>query len=285
LLSLVFWDVQHGLAVYIKTPNNSHIVVDLGIGSFQSGSSFSPLRHLYNKYNVSRLDEVIITHPHTDHLDDIGNFDLMNPRVLWRPNHLSREEVLAGNSSSKQDILQKYFEINDRYNMPLQDTSNPHLPANNGGVTFQCFIPRPTNHSNLNNHSIVTVISYEGCKVLIPGDNESPSWSELLSDSDFIKSIQGTDVLLAPHHGREAGFHADLFKYIKPWLTVISDSSFGDTSATNRYTQVTKGLTVHRRNGADTTRSCVTTRNDGVIEVDMGHDSGADNRFISVHID
>ncbi|ODS37411.1 MAG: hypothetical protein A7316_09440 [Candidatus Altiarchaeales archaeon WOR_SM1_86-2] len=32
-LEIVFWDVQHGSATYIKTPNGKHIVQDLGTGS------------------------------------------------------------------------------------------------------------------------------------------------------------------------------------------------------------------------------------------------------------
>ena len=74
-LQIVVWDVQHGNATYIKTPGGKHIVQDLGIGSYGEGrSEFSPLLHLKNG-GVNRLDGVIITHPHRDHLDDIFNFD------------------------------------------------------------------------------------------------------------------------------------------------------------------------------------------------------------------
>ena len=73
-LRFVFWDVQHGSAAYIRTPNDTHVVLDLGIGSVKgSDAAFSPLRHL-KRSGVERLDYVIITHPHRDHLDDIGNF-------------------------------------------------------------------------------------------------------------------------------------------------------------------------------------------------------------------
>ncbi len=56
--TVVFWDVQHGHAAYIKTPNGRHIVVDLGTGKYSGNNAeFSPLLHLKNNYGVDRLDQ------------------------------------------------------------------------------------------------------------------------------------------------------------------------------------------------------------------------------------
>jgi competence protein ComEC len=82
MLEFVFWDVQHGSAAYIKTPNNRHMVVDLGTGSYSGNKPFSPLLHLKNKYGVNHLDYVVITHPHRDHIDDIFLFQDLNPQTL-----------------------------------------------------------------------------------------------------------------------------------------------------------------------------------------------------------
>jgi beta-lactamase superfamily II metal-dependent hydrolase len=82
-LTCLFWDVQHGSATYINTPANEHIVIDLGVGSYQQANlQFSPLRYLKYHYGVQQLNGVVITHPHRDHIDDIGNFDELSPRVL-----------------------------------------------------------------------------------------------------------------------------------------------------------------------------------------------------------
>ena len=110
-------------------------------------------------------------------------------------------------------------------------------------------------------------MTYAGVKFLMPGDNEPPSWGELLADQNFTSSIEGTHVLVAPHHGRASGFHAPLFERITPLLTIISDGRFVDTSATSRYSAKTKGWKVSRRNGPQVERKCVTTRNDGAIDV------------------
>src|SRR5947209_2477608 len=105
MLTLIFWDVQHGSATYIKTPEGKHLVQDLGMGSYGSGAAdFSPLLHLRRRWNLNQLDGVIITHPHRDHLDDILNFDALHPRVLLRPKHLTEEEIWAGNRNADRQI-------------------------------------------------------------------------------------------------------------------------------------------------------------------------------------
>jgi competence protein ComEC len=60
--------------------------------------------------------------------------------------------------------------------------------------------------------SLVVVVSYADLKMVIAGDNESPSWKELLNDPTFVTAIKGANVLLASHHGRDAGYSADLFE-------------------------------------------------------------------------
>ena len=140
-------------------------------------------------------------------------------------------------------------------------------PENNGGVSVKTFIPSQAPPGNLNNHSVVTVLEYSGVKILIPGDNEPPSWEELLNQPDFVTAIAGTHVLVASHHGRASGFHSPLFDHFHPLITLISDGRVVDTSATARYTNVTQGWPVSKRNGTRHDRKCVTTRNDGAIEV------------------
>jgi competence protein ComEC len=266
MLKIVIWDVQHGNAAYIRTPNNQHIVIDLGTGS-RSDLTFSPLRYLKNFWGVTQLDCVIITHPHRDHLDDIFNFDDLHPKVLYRPNHISEASTRKSNKDTDNEIISKYIEISNRYTATV--LADPLYSTNNGGVDIQTFVPTGCSESNINNHSIVTVLSYAQSKVLIPGDNEPVSWKELLQRNDFISAIRNTDILVAPHHGRDSGFCSELFDYISPKLTIISDGRFCDTSATGRYANKTNGCTVYRRNGGTDERKCVTTRKDGVVLIEV----------------
>lgn len=268
--TFVFWDVKHGSAAYIETPTGKKIAIDLGVGSYGgSNDEFSPLLYLKNEYKVT-LDAVIITHPHSDHLYDIKNFNALSPRVLSRPRHLTEQEIRDGNRSDDKDIIDKYWAIHTHYNDPVLDAVNPMLSVNNGGVDIKQFVPSSCATSNLNNHSVVTVVSYANSKIIIPGDNEPASWTELLGRTDFVSAIKDTDILVAPHHGRDSGFSASLFEHINPRLTIISDGRFCDTSATDRYGQKTRGWTVHKRSGGTEERKVVTTRSDGSILIKFG---------------
>ncbi len=281
----VFWDVQHGSAAYIGTPSGRHIAIDLGIGSVKgSDTTFSPLRHLQRNYGVRQLDCVIITHPHRDHLGDIVNFDSLSPRVLLRPKHLSEGDIRGGNQGRGSTIIDKYLEINRRYNGTLAPGTSPLDRDNNGGVEFRWFTPKPSASSNLNNHSIVTVVTYVGCKIIVPGDNETSSWDELLARRDFRDAVTGSHILVAPHHGRESGFAERLFEYISPHLTIISDGPAGNTSVTERYARKSKGWQVSKRGGGEEQRRCLTTRRDGVIVVKFGQQSNG-RPYIGVTID
>ena len=264
-LRFITWNVQHGSAALIQTPNDQQIAIDLG-----AGEGFSPLQYIKYQMGIDQLDMVIVTHPHMDHIEDIVNFDLLNPRILTRPRHLTADDVSSGHNIAEPEaveIFEKYAEIDGRYTVSLQAIDNPSIATNNGGVSISSFHPTQSPKTNLNNHSIVTVIEYQGVKILSPGDNEPPSWEELLANGSFKESIRGTHVLVASHHGRESGFHAKLFDHISPLITIISDGRTVDTSATSRYSAKTRGWRVRRRIGTYEDRRCVTTRNDGHIEV------------------
>lgn len=269
---VIFWDVQHGHAAYICTPNNRHIVVDLGIGSYSSGETFSPLQHI-KQSGINQLDYVVITHPHLDHIDDIMNFDSLSPKVLLRPKKISKDDILKG--AREQDIpkFDKYFEIDSRYSTPIGEESfnNTKNPANWGGMIIKSFSPISCSASNINNHSIVFVVEFASTKIVFTGDNESCSFNELMQNDDFKNAIQNADILLAPHHGRESGYHNDFVSHVNPALTVISDGRFNDNSATSKYSQKSRGWTVFKSDKSSAERYALTTRQDGTIVANFGY--------------
>lgn len=285
--TVVFWDVQHGHATYIKTPNDRHIVVDLGTGDYSGNNlEFSPLRQLRYKYNVTQMDYVVITHPHRDHIDDILNFDLVSPKVLNIPWHITDEEVMDGVQEKDRKKYEKYCEIKSKYNTDIADDSNNNItkPENWGGLKIQTFVPSTCNHSNFNNHSIVVVIEYAMTKIVIPGDNQEGSFVELMSRPGFMSAIKDADILLAPHHGRVSGYNVDFVNHVKPKLTVVSDGGFCDTSANARYSAKSSGWTVHKKSGNSGIRKCLTTNTDGEVVAKFGY--GYENKlYLSVTIE
>ena len=174
-----------------------------------------------------------------DHIDDILNFDQLAPGTLMTPKHPTEAEIREGNPKPSQETeakLRKYFEVRRRYSA-VDPQDDVDLPQNNGGVSIRTFVPRQSATGNLNNHSVATVLEYSGVKVLIPGDNESASWEELLNRDAFVAATTGTHVLVASHHGRESGFHSPLFDHFTPTITLISDGRTVDK----------RNVSVHKR--------------------------------------
>ncbi len=273
-LRLVVHDVEHGSAAYLETPNGKQMIIDLGVGSTErDDQNYSPLTHLWHRYGVRKLDLAIITHPHRDHLDDIDNLHFFSPALL-RPRHLAVNDIRAGNQNGGSSKIDKYLALCAQHDGGTMVPA--HLdcrrPENNGGATILNFFPTRCARSNLNNHSIVTVVAYAGTKVLIPGDNEAISWRELLQDPTFVEAIRGTNILVAAHHGREAGYCEDIFEHMPDLrLTVISDGPGSDTSATAKYHRHCGGWPVrYRADGSQETRYCLTTRQDGLVHIQIG---------------
>ena len=110
-LQIVVWNVQHGSAAYIQTPNSKHIAIDLGASEASTGG-FSPLACL-QRQGINKLDHVTITHPHMDHFDDILRFDALDPGSLRIPKHLTENNIRNSNpkpSPEAEEKICKYLE-------------------------------------------------------------------------------------------------------------------------------------------------------------------------------
>lgn len=270
-LIIKVWDVLHGLAIHIRTPNGKDVVIDAATNK----NGFSPLKHIKQNHKVGTIEYAIITHPHMDHIRDIEELIAFAPKVMKKPSHIKRQDLdLSAFSSGDRGVIEKYFELNDSYSSNIDDghEHNPKNPENYGGVSIQTFGIEDLPKANLNDHSIVTVIEYAGSKILIPGDNEAASWKKLLDKEDFRKAINGTDVFVAAHHGRESGYYKELFQYIAPSIIIISDSPGTDTSAVSRYYTHSKGWKVFGGSAGDEgeTRYVLSTRCDGMIQIKCG---------------
>jgi len=285
-VEMIFYDVQYGNATYIRTRTANNLMIDLGIGDYSGhNENFSPLEELWHKYGVRQLHHVTITHPHLDHIDDILNFDAFSPTVFQTPRHISDEEILNGVRQGDKPKFDKYLEIRRRYNDTVTSANDISVPESFGGVEFRYFISPLLPHNNFNNHSIVTTISYNGIKIVLPGDNEWPSFQQLMLDDNFKNSVKNADILLAPHHGRESAYHADFVKLVNPRLTIVSDGSLCNTSSNHRYSANSRGWTVHKSDGSSITRKCLTTNSDGEVYVKFGPSTDPRyDRFLTVSI-
>lgn len=261
------WDVELGLAIHVEAPNGKYVVIDLG-----SKSDVNPLKAL----NGKTVGYMVITHPHHDHFSDIKNINYGFPTVLQRVTAYNRDELIASAREGEQDDFVEYCDFCDSFNSPLQTQNDPKTSTPFDGLTAEVFSASACDKGNKNNFSAIVVLKLGNAKVVVCGDNEEASFKELMKeDSDnakaFKAAVKDAYILVAAHHGRDSGYYDDFVSLVKPYLTIISDTVKGDTSVTEKYDSKTKGWSVYNcSTGKNETRKCLTTRNDGNIEVTFG---------------
>ena len=269
-LLVVVWNVQHGSAVFIRTPNGKVILVDLGkcVHPRNPKKKFSPIDHLQKKYKITSIDLVAVSHPHYDHFEDIFELRKVNVKRFVTPTHIPRKQILSGVRKSALPVFKEY----------LKHRSKSSVPASKivlGGISLQFFVSENVGLSNLNNHSLVLTLKYEDKKIVIPGDNESTSFQELMKSRKFNNTVGNSNILIAPHHGRRAGFDPSFVQLVKPELTIISDGKKTETAARKNYSKLSSGVTVLSKVGEPLLRQRKTlvTKQDGAVSIRIGKNS------------
>lgn len=259
-LEIITWDVQHGNAIFIRTPNNKTVVIDLGVGSYQKEDNFSPLNHLLINYEIDTIDYLIITHPHKDHIEDILSLRHFRVKNIITSQHIRKTHI-------GKNALPKDVPLYEEYKNLLVKSFLPQKIINVDDLKIKVFSPNKCPTSNLNNHSLVIILKFGNLKFVIPGDNEVHSLNELMNQKTFRNYIEESHILWAPHHGRESSYHFQFLKKVNPWLTIISDDKKKSTSASKKYSAMSEGEIVTHKSVGEKERKLLSTRKDGVIKV------------------
>ncbi|MFB6468535.1 ComEC/Rec2 family competence protein [Cytobacillus sp. Hz8] len=262
-MTINFYDVEHGSCTHIITLNNKHILVDIGSKTYKSITSY--IRNKYLRYYGGNIDELIITHPHEDHIYDLPQlYNILKPRVLQRPKG-AFDIIPTQNTALHKEIADYANKMNREYSNPIGTGENPLYSSNNGGVDIEIISSADswTTKDDLNTFSSIIIINYEGYKFILTGDNPKSILQNMIEINycDIKNKISNATALLAPHHGRTGEYCDSFFKLVNPYLTIVSDKSIVHTTQ-EKTAQLYKGRGA-KLYGKE--RYVLTTRNDGTI--------------------
>jgi competence protein ComEC len=189
-------DVGQGDAVLLQVPGGATILVDGGPGS--------EVTDLLAQSGVEKLDAVILTHPHADHLAGLI------PVIDKYPVDTVIDAAPASSSSMYRDFLKQ-----------VENRKLPYIVARRGQVLdfgeleLKVLHPADTMKADdANANSVVLLAGYRGLDILLSGDAEG----DVLTTLD----IPQVEVFKVPHHGsRDSSMKAVLEK-LKPQVAVIS---------------------------------------------------------------
>ena len=251
MMKIAFLDVGHGDFVYATTPAGQNLVIDIGSGDVVPSQFLS---------KISIISELQVSHPHTDHFDDIIAISKKTIKSFRCPSLTGFEDSSIGWKKSDKAKIEKLRE--------MKRTLSPDdgaVPTGNG-FYHTVWFPSGVDKGDPNTASCVTTLEFGGTKVLFGGDLPENGWHSLLKKPDFVNAIKGTTVFKVPHHGRKEGCCEALFEIIRPKLCIISDKPLGkdnrNTASTDWYKERSIGCNVI---GCEKQRKVLTTRSDKSI--------------------
>jgi competence protein ComEC len=169
-------------------------------------SRYKLINYLQRK-NITKLDYVVATHPHADHIGGleavIRNFDIgkiIMPRV-------SHDTIVYRN------FLQAIADENILVQEPVAGSVFMM-----GDIKFQIIGPISDFYTNLNDYSIVIRMEYGNTSFLFTGDIERVAEQEILRSNKNISA----DVLKVAHHGSRTSSNKEFIRRVNPMASVIT---------------------------------------------------------------
>lgn len=209
LTKVHFIDVGQGDSTLIES-DGRYMLIDAG----DNHESDTVIQYL-NNLQVKRLDYVIGTHPHADHiggLDKVIEAFEVGKVILPPKEHTTKtfEDLIDAIASKGMKITKPT--AGDVYQL--------------GSSTFQIIAPNGEYGDHLNNWSAGIRLTYGGTSFLFTGDAESEVEQDIVSNGLNIRA----DVLKLGHHGSRTSSSDEFLDNVKPTYAVIScskDNSYG----------------------------------------------------------
>ncbi|MFL0248564.1 ComEC/Rec2 family competence protein [Candidatus Clostridium stratigraminis] len=193
-------DVGQADSILVQV-NDKNLLIDAG-----SIDSKDKLVSYLKNQGVHKLDYVVATHPHEDHIGGMST-------VIKK---FTIGEFFAPKKLSNTDVFEKM--ITALKNTKIR-TAKAGVKINLGSnINCEMLAPNSSNYDDINNYSAVIKLTYKNNKFLFMGDAQKPSEEEIINSNADISS----DVLKVGHHGSSTSSSKELLDKVSPKIAVIS---------------------------------------------------------------
>ena len=212
-------NVGQGDAILIQTPEQT-VLIDTSDLDEQD-----KLRNELQKAGVKRIDKLILTHPHADHIGGVEGVVLRDYEV---------GEVYDNGMPSKSKIYTRYMKILKQKNIKRHGLAAGDELDFGGGVKFKVYAPekavvekgsKTTDNHDPNNESVVGRLIFGDFSMMFTGDAEKAE--EMPMVSSYGKELKST-VLKSGHHGSKTSSSKEFLREVAPEAALISCGTGND---------------------------------------------------------
>ena len=202
-LEVNFLDVGQGDCSVSVLPSGEILMIDAG-----DNGNESKIFDFLNDRGIDKIDYLIATHPHSDHIGGI-------PEIITK---YEVSEFYMPDVVHTSATFEKMIELLNQNNIRVHSASSEKSVINNSEITVEFVAPVGKKYEELNDYSAVVRMEYKDKSFLFCADMEELSENEVLESGIVIDS----DVLKVAHHGSSTSSSVKFLEEVSPEISVIS---------------------------------------------------------------
>jgi competence protein ComEC len=205
-----FYNVGQGDAIHIRNNKNQDILIDGG-----PDSKIIEKLDQYMPFYDDKIELVILTHPHADHLTGLIHVleKYKVEQVLYTDISYDSSVFLEWRKLVKEKGIKEIFA---KFGQIVK------LNKANLYILFPYLNYNGKNVKELNNTSIVSKLVYENSSFLFTGDAEKEAEKELIDQVVKNREILKSDLIKIGHHGSNTASTKEFLSIVNPLYAVIS---------------------------------------------------------------